>query len=160
MFQCQLCQVQNIVATLFFKSYGFSYYCDTNSSSSPFIIQLDRLYFLLQSHCLLSKRHQVSQSCADVQNLTLETVMNVFDLAEAYHALSLRDTCVLFILKQHEQMCGLTGYLILTSNFLPLVPYIHALVFLQHVELNLSFGLIVCSYGVSQISGSAAPHYS
>ncbi|XP_024388979.1 ARM REPEAT PROTEIN INTERACTING WITH ABF2 isoform X3 [Physcomitrium patens] len=44
------------------------------------------------------------------QNLTLETVMNVFDLAEAYHALSLRDTCVLFILKHHEQMCGMTGY--------------------------------------------------
>ena len=44
-----------------------------------------------------------------LQDLTVENVANVFDLAEAYHALSLRHTCVLFILKQHEQMCNMPG---------------------------------------------------
>ncbi|XP_024380981.1 ARM REPEAT PROTEIN INTERACTING WITH ABF2 isoform X2 [Physcomitrium patens] len=53
------------------------------------------------------------------QNLTLETLMNVYDLAEAYHALSLRDTCVLFILKHHEQMCSITGYPALLHRITP-----------------------------------------
>lgn len=46
------------------------------------------------------------------QDLTVENVANVYDLAEAYHALSLRHTCVLFILEQHKQMCSTTGSLI------------------------------------------------
>lgn len=53
------------------------------------------------------------------QNLTQETVITIFDLAEAYHALSLRDTCVLFILKQHDQMCGQTGYPSLLHRITP-----------------------------------------
>ncbi len=39
-----------------------------------------------------------------LQDLTVENVANVYELAEAYHALSLR----LFNLKQHEQMSILT----------------------------------------------------
>jgi hypothetical protein len=46
---------------------------------------------------------------AIAQDLTVENVANVYELAEAYHALSLRHTCVLFILKQHEQMSNITG---------------------------------------------------
>ena len=43
------------------------------------------------------------------QDLTVENVANVYDLAEAYHALSLRHTCVLFILEQHKQMSSMIG---------------------------------------------------
>lgn len=75
---------------------------------SYLFISIFQLILLLLRFWLV--RTNFFQIFSETQNLTLETVMNVFDLAEAYHALSLRDTCVLFILKHHEQMCGMTGY--------------------------------------------------
>eukprot|EP00249_Psilotum_nudum_P023477 c28889_g1_i2 orf=1071-3155(-) len=56
---------------------------------------------------------------AIAQDLTVENVSNVYDLAEAYHAVSLRHTCVLFILEQHKQMCGMTGYPSLIQRIIP-----------------------------------------
>ncbi|KAH7280833.1 hypothetical protein KP509_36G016000 [Ceratopteris richardii] len=56
---------------------------------------------------------------AIAQDLTVENVANVYDLAEAYHALSLRHTCVLFILEQHKQMCCVTGYPALIQRIIP-----------------------------------------
>lgn len=56
---------------------------------------------------------------AIAQDLTVENVANVYDLAEAYHALSLRHTCVLFILEQHKQMCSMTGYPSLIEKIVP-----------------------------------------
>lgn len=56
---------------------------------------------------------------AIAQDLTVENVANVYDLAEAYHALSLRHTCVLFILEQHKQMCSTTGYPALIQRIIP-----------------------------------------
>jgi hypothetical protein len=63
---------------------------------------------------------------AIAQDLTVENVANVYELAEAYHALSLRHTCVLFILKQHEQMSNITGYPALTQRIVPEIrDYLH-----------------------------------
>ncbi|KAL3676603.1 hypothetical protein R1sor_026551 [Riccia sorocarpa] len=53
------------------------------------------------------------------QDLTIENVANVYDLAEAYHAVSLRHTCVLFIMEQHDQMCNLPGYQNLIARIIP-----------------------------------------
>ena len=39
----------------------------------------------------------------------MENVGNVYELAEAYHAQSLRQTCVLFVLEHHGQMGSLPG---------------------------------------------------
>ncbi|CAI5491821.1 unnamed protein product [Closterium sp. Naga37s-1] len=47
---------------------------------------------------------------AIAQDLTVENVANVYELAETYHAQSLRQMCVLFVLDHHEQMCNLPGY--------------------------------------------------
>ncbi|BBN18961.1 hypothetical protein MPTK1_8g06830 [Marchantia polymorpha subsp. ruderalis] len=60
------------------------------------------------------------------KDLTVENVANVYDLAEAYHAVSLRHTCVLFILEQHEQMCNLPGYQNLIARIIPEIrDYLH-----------------------------------
>jgi hypothetical protein len=39
----------------------------------------------------------------------VENVADVFDLAEAHHAILLKHTCALFILKRHEQMRTVVG---------------------------------------------------
>ncbi|KAH8972957.1 hypothetical protein BDL97_01G019200 [Sphagnum fallax] len=58
------------------------------------------------------------------EDLTVENVANVYELAEAYHALSLR----LFNLKQHEQMSILTGYPELTQQIVPEIhDYLHTI---------------------------------
>ncbi|CAM6053663.1 unnamed protein product [Sphagnum tenellum] len=63
---------------------------------------------------------------AIAQDLTVENVANVYELAEAYHALSLRHTCVLFILRQHEQMSNISGYPALTHRIVPEIrDYLH-----------------------------------
>ncbi|CAK9190599.1 unnamed protein product [Sphagnum troendelagicum] len=62
------------------------------------------------------------------EDLTVENVANVYELAEAYHALSLRHTYVLFNLKQHEQMSILTGYPALTQQIVPEIhDYLHTI---------------------------------
>ncbi|CAM6085940.1 unnamed protein product [Calypogeia fissa] len=63
---------------------------------------------------------------AIAKDLTLENVSNVYDLAEAYHAVSLRHTCVLFILEYHDQMCLLPGYPTLIEHIIPEIrDYLH-----------------------------------
>eukprot|EP00850_Spirogloea_muscicola_P018463 SM000169S02718 [mRNA] locus=s169:87724:93877:- [translate_table: standard] len=47
---------------------------------------------------------------AIAQDLTVENVTNVYDLAEAYHAASLRSTCVLFALEHYNEMSSLPGH--------------------------------------------------
>ncbi|CAM6072456.1 unnamed protein product [Sphagnum tenellum] len=60
------------------------------------------------------------------EDLTVENVANVYELAEAYHTLSLRHTCVLFILRQHEQMSNISGYPALTHRIVPEIrDYLH-----------------------------------
>lgn len=57
--------------------------------------------------------------CAIAQDLNVENFANVYDLAEAYHATSLRHTCVLFFLEQHEHMSTMLGYPSLVERILP-----------------------------------------
>ncbi|CAI7792251.1 unnamed protein product, partial [Closterium sp. NIES-53] len=52
-------------------------------------------------------------------DLTVENVANVYELAETYHAQSLRQMCVLFVLDHHEQMCNLPGYNALLQRMVP-----------------------------------------
>ncbi|KAJ7571539.1 hypothetical protein O6H91_01G166000 [Diphasiastrum complanatum] len=60
------------------------------------------------------------------QDLTVENIASVYDLAEAYHALSLRHTCVVFILEQHEQLCSTPGYPALIQHIIPEIrDYLH-----------------------------------
>ncbi|CAI6000458.1 unnamed protein product [Closterium sp. NIES-64] len=56
---------------------------------------------------------------AIAQDLTVENVANVYELAETYHAQSLRQMCVLFVLDHHEQMCNLPGYNALLQRMVP-----------------------------------------
>lgn len=55
------------------------------------------------------------------EDLTVENVADVFDLAEAHHAILLEDTCALFILERHEQMCTVAGYSVLIERIIPTV---------------------------------------
>eukprot|EP01018_Ginkgo_biloba_P034226 Gb_07904 [translate_table: standard] len=59
--------------------------------------------------------------CEDsiAQGLTGENVADVYDLAEAYHALLLKHTCVLFILKHYEQICTMPWFPILIQRIIP-----------------------------------------
>uniref|UniRef100_A0A0D6QYQ3 BTB domain-containing protein n=1 Tax=Araucaria cunninghamii TaxID=56994 RepID=A0A0D6QYQ3_ARACU len=56
---------------------------------------------------------------AIAQDLTVENFANVYDLAEAYHATSLRHTCVLYFLEQHEQMSTMPCYSSLVERLVP-----------------------------------------
>ncbi|CAI7894192.1 unnamed protein product, partial [Closterium sp. NIES-54] len=56
---------------------------------------------------------------AIAQDLMVENVANVYELAETYHAQSLRQMCVLFVLDHHEQMCNLPGYNALLQRMVP-----------------------------------------
>ncbi|CAI5474547.1 unnamed protein product [Closterium sp. Yama58-4] len=56
---------------------------------------------------------------AIAKDLTVENVANVYELAETYHAQSLRQMCVLFVLDHHEQMCNLPGYNALLQRMVP-----------------------------------------
>ncbi|CAI5516881.1 unnamed protein product [Closterium sp. Naga37s-1] len=56
---------------------------------------------------------------AIAQDLTVENVANVYELAETYHAQSLRQMCVLFVLDHHEHMCNLPGYNALLQRMVP-----------------------------------------
>ncbi|EFJ27678.1 hypothetical protein SELMODRAFT_441407 [Selaginella moellendorffii] len=70
----------------------------------------------------------LKQKCEEsiAQDLTVENVANVFELGEAFHAVSLRHTCVLFILEQHSQLCTLPGYQNLIRRITPeILEYMH-----------------------------------
>ncbi|GBG88105.1 hypothetical protein CBR_g46594 [Chara braunii] len=53
------------------------------------------------------------------QHLTVENVASVYDLAEAYHARSLQDTCVVFVLEHQAQLCDTAGYPALVQKIIP-----------------------------------------
>jgi hypothetical protein len=44
------------------------------------------------------------------QDVNVDNVSDMYDLSEAFHAMSLRHTCVLFILEQFEKICVKSGY--------------------------------------------------
>lgn len=44
-----------------------------------------------------------------LQDLSVENVAAVYELAETYHAQMLRQKCVMFTLEHHEEMCGQPG---------------------------------------------------
>lgn len=45
-----------------------------------------------------------------LQDVNVDNVSDMYDLSEAFHAMSLRHTCVLFILEQFEKICVKSGY--------------------------------------------------
>ncbi|KAL7177943.1 hypothetical protein ACSBR2_031162 [Camellia fascicularis] len=44
------------------------------------------------------------------QDISLENVLSMYELSEAFHAISLRHTCILFILEQFEKLSARPGY--------------------------------------------------
>lgn len=63
---------------------------------------------------------------AIAQDLTTENLANVYELAEAYHAQSLRHTCVLFVLEHNDLMSTIPGYHELILRMIPeMREYIH-----------------------------------
>ncbi|CAN6482032.1 unnamed protein product [Victoria cruziana] len=59
---------------------------------------------------------------AIAQDISLENVANIYELAEAFHAISLRHTCILFVLEHHEHMRDRPGHAELIDR---LIPQIH-----------------------------------
>ena len=49
-----------------------------------------------------------------VQDISLDNVSSMYELSEAFNAVSLRHTCVLFILEQFDKMSTRPGYLSLS----------------------------------------------
>ncbi|XP_061989402.1 ARM REPEAT PROTEIN INTERACTING WITH ABF2-like isoform X1 [Rosa rugosa] len=52
------------------------------------------------------------------QDISLENVSNMYELSEAFHAMSLRQTCILFILEQFEKLSARPGHCELIKNIL------------------------------------------
>ncbi|KAF3791662.1 ARM REPEAT PROTEIN INTERACTING WITH ABF2 [Nymphaea thermarum] len=59
---------------------------------------------------------------AIAQDISVENVANIYELAEAFHAISLRHTCILFLLEHHEHMRDRPGHAELIDR---LIPQIH-----------------------------------
>uniref|UniRef100_A0ACD5U334 Uncharacterized protein n=1 Tax=Avena sativa TaxID=4498 RepID=A0ACD5U334_AVESA len=53
------------------------------------------------------------------QDVNLENVSDMYDLSEAFHAMSLRHTCVLFILEQFDKICIRPGFSQLIQRVIP-----------------------------------------
>ncbi|GAB2266576.1 hypothetical protein Dimus_001572 [Dionaea muscipula] len=53
------------------------------------------------------------------QDMSLENVGNMYELSEAYHAVSLRHTCILFILERYEKLSARPGQSHLVQRMLP-----------------------------------------
>ncbi|XVF38170.1 hypothetical protein REPUB_Repub20aG0077300 [Reevesia pubescens] len=53
------------------------------------------------------------------QDISLENVSSMYELSEAFHAISLRDTCILFILEHFDKLTGRTGHLHLIQRIIP-----------------------------------------
>ncbi|CAA0832100.1 ARM REPEAT PROTEIN INTERACTING WITH ABF2 [Striga hermonthica] len=56
---------------------------------------------------------------AIAQNISVENVSLMFELSEAYNALSLRHACILFILQKFDSLCNLPWYPQLIQRVLP-----------------------------------------
>eukprot|EP00494_Astrolonche_serrata_P025896 UN26157 len=53
------------------------------------------------------------------QDVNLDNVSDMYDLSEAFHAMSLRHTCVLFILEQFDKICTRPGSSQLIQRVIP-----------------------------------------
>ncbi|XP_077218307.1 ARM repeat protein interacting with ABF2 isoform X2 [Tasmannia lanceolata] len=56
---------------------------------------------------------------AIAQDISLDNVSSMYELSEAFHAMSLRHTCVLFILEQFDKMCPKPGFSHLIQRIVP-----------------------------------------
>ncbi|CAA0828104.1 ARM REPEAT PROTEIN INTERACTING WITH ABF2 [Striga hermonthica] len=56
---------------------------------------------------------------AIAQNISVENVSLMFELSEAYNALSLRHACILFILEKFDNLCNMPWYPLLIQRVLP-----------------------------------------
>jgi len=45
-----------------------------------------------------------------MKDVSLENVSNMYELSEAFHAVSLRQACILFILEQYDKLSIKPGY--------------------------------------------------
>ncbi|KAL6188746.1 hypothetical protein ACLB2K_040137 [Fragaria x ananassa] len=52
------------------------------------------------------------------QDISLENVSNMYELSEAFHAMSLRQTCILFVLEQFEKLSARPGHSKLIKDML------------------------------------------
>ncbi|GAB2220167.1 hypothetical protein Drorol1_Dr00007810 [Drosera rotundifolia] len=53
------------------------------------------------------------------KDMSVENVGNMYELSEAYHAVSLRHTCILFILEHHEKLIAMPRHSELLKRILP-----------------------------------------
>ncbi|PSR92708.1 ARM REPEAT PROTEIN INTERACTING WITH like [Actinidia chinensis var. chinensis] len=53
------------------------------------------------------------------KNISLENVSSMYELSEAFHAISLRHTCILFILEQFDKLSARPGYYHLIQHIIP-----------------------------------------
>lgn len=81
---------------------------------------------------LLEGLKRLCEECI-AEDLTVENVADVFDLAETHDAILLKHTCALFILERHEQMCTVSGYSVLIQRIIPTVrDYMHRILTPHH----------------------------
>ena len=50
------------------------------------------------------------------KDISLENVSSMYELSEAFHAISLRHTCILFILEQFSKLSSRPGYVSLSVS--------------------------------------------
>ncbi|KAF3336904.1 ARM REPEAT PROTEIN INTERACTING WITH ABF2-like protein [Carex littledalei] len=53
------------------------------------------------------------------QDVNLDNVSDMYELSEAFHAMSLRHTCILFVLGQFDKICTKPGYTVLIERIVP-----------------------------------------
>lgn len=53
------------------------------------------------------------------QDISLENVSSMYELSEAFHAVSLRQACILFILEQYDKLCVKPGHSAFMQHILP-----------------------------------------
>ncbi|XAR57218.1 hypothetical protein NMG60_11025279 [Bertholletia excelsa] len=53
------------------------------------------------------------------QDISLENVSSMYELSEAFHAISLRHTCILFIMEQFDKLSARPGYTNLIQHIIP-----------------------------------------
>ncbi|XP_059632536.1 ARM REPEAT PROTEIN INTERACTING WITH ABF2 [Cornus florida] len=53
------------------------------------------------------------------QDISLENVSSMYELSEAFHAISLRHTCILYILEQFDNLSARPGYFQLVQRIIP-----------------------------------------
>ncbi|XP_028785304.1 ARM REPEAT PROTEIN INTERACTING WITH ABF2-like [Neltuma alba] len=56
---------------------------------------------------------------AIAQDISLETVSSMYELSEAFNAISLRDTCIVYILEQYDKLCARPGHSHLIQRIMP-----------------------------------------